>query len=673
MAVQEVTKPIVKDESFQIHNNKMDSIITKLQGIIDALGLDPTIYKPAGTKTCAELVHSLLITGNLGDVYNITDSGTTTADFVEGAGKPINAGANVAIVDIGTGGTSVYKFDLLSGIVDLSNYVQKSQTQGLLKNDGTVDTNDYAEKVTGATNGNLAGLNGSGNLTDSGWNGAKDTTSISGNPISISGLKANQLAINPIITFEPIQAGSGTPSPSNIRAISGYDKVEVGSCGKNLVNIYANVKEPSDTAIANTTKRIFEPNTLVKGLAFNNYYRSDQVSNISAINETLSGYSSNIYGVGYAVKLKNVEYTVSWSTKTGNLHILKYAKDGTFMGSSELSTSPTTITMPSNTDMTVILIVGSDSSFSISNLQVEENTTSTTYSPYHKTTDISESLGQTVYGATWYLRTGKLLGEWTLIDLSTLSWGYSSSSKRYEAPLPNAKNVGTGRSAEVICEKYATDTGAAVGDSYKVFVSSTNIYVYDASQGGNPTGNCAYKLATPIEIQLTPHEISLLKDYAYVSTNGTSIALDYHNGELASLADVAQLGETVNELGKYVDVNEANDYSFKKVFTPASGSTVFKLKITPVGSTNNTVEGIIFSRYNICSFAIMMNSNNKVLVANINTLTHVQSGASSVDLTINVDSSGDFAIITGNSIYDTWLIEGYSRSGKDYFKAEPVV
>jgi hypothetical protein len=61
-----------------------------------------------------------------------------------------------------------------------------------------------------------------------------------------------------------------------------------------------------------------------------------------------------------------------------------------------------------------------------------------------------------------------------------------------------------------------------------------------------------YELATPIEIQLTPHEISLLKDYAYVSTNGTSIALDYHNGEIATLGDVAQLGETVENANSHI-------------------------------------------------------------------------------------------------------------------------
>lgn len=77
-------------------------------------------YHAAGTKTVAQLTGSLLIAENEGCVYNVTDSGTTTADFVDGAGHPINAGDNVGVCDVGGG---VYKFDLLSGFVDLSNYL----------------------------------------------------------------------------------------------------------------------------------------------------------------------------------------------------------------------------------------------------------------------------------------------------------------------------------------------------------------------------------------------------------------------------------------------------------------------------------------------------------------------------------------------------------------------
>ena len=80
-------------------------------------------YHAAGTKTVAQLTSSLLVAENEGCVYNITDSGTTTPDFVDGAGHPINAGDNVVVCDVGGG---VYKFDLLSGFVDLSNYLTKT-------------------------------------------------------------------------------------------------------------------------------------------------------------------------------------------------------------------------------------------------------------------------------------------------------------------------------------------------------------------------------------------------------------------------------------------------------------------------------------------------------------------------------------------------------------------
>ncbi len=93
-------------------------------------------YHHAGTKTVAELTSSLLIASNEGNVYNITDNGKTTADFIEGAGKKIEEGANVGVAKVG----NAYKFDLLSGFIDSSGFVNKSETKGLLKNDGSVDT-----------------------------------------------------------------------------------------------------------------------------------------------------------------------------------------------------------------------------------------------------------------------------------------------------------------------------------------------------------------------------------------------------------------------------------------------------------------------------------------------------------------------------------------------------
>ena len=78
-------------------------------------------YKAKGTVAFANLPS--LSSTNEGNVYNVSDSFTTTADFVEGSGKTHPAGTNVVIVNT-TGST--YKYDVLAGMVDLSGYVEDS-------------------------------------------------------------------------------------------------------------------------------------------------------------------------------------------------------------------------------------------------------------------------------------------------------------------------------------------------------------------------------------------------------------------------------------------------------------------------------------------------------------------------------------------------------------------
>ena len=85
--------------------------------IAAALG---SVYTPGGSKTMSQLTSTLLVAANQGKVYNVSDGGTSTADFVEGAGKPVPAGANVAVINTGTDESPVYKFDAMPGFVDLS-------------------------------------------------------------------------------------------------------------------------------------------------------------------------------------------------------------------------------------------------------------------------------------------------------------------------------------------------------------------------------------------------------------------------------------------------------------------------------------------------------------------------------------------------------------------------
>lgn len=82
-------------------------------------------FKPGGSVTFANL--PTLNATNLGKILNITNSFTTTADFVEGAGKTYPAGTNVAIVDIGTSSSPSYKYDIQGSFFDLSGYVEETE------------------------------------------------------------------------------------------------------------------------------------------------------------------------------------------------------------------------------------------------------------------------------------------------------------------------------------------------------------------------------------------------------------------------------------------------------------------------------------------------------------------------------------------------------------------
>lgn len=75
-------------------------------------------YKPAGS-----IMFSFLPTlgaDQEGKVYNIIDEFTTTEDFIEGAGNQYPAGTNIVCIDSDDAGT--YKWDVLAGFVDLSEY-----------------------------------------------------------------------------------------------------------------------------------------------------------------------------------------------------------------------------------------------------------------------------------------------------------------------------------------------------------------------------------------------------------------------------------------------------------------------------------------------------------------------------------------------------------------------
>ena len=159
----------------------VEAALAELLGKINAL---PSSIVPKGTKAFAGLDPTTdLVAANVGFMYNISDAFETTADFVEGAGHAIPAGANVYIANPSTG---VYKYDIFQGMYDLSGYALKSE---MSITDGTgadadkttiqlksglskqvliahQDITGKADKDTDAVAGNFAIFDANGNPVD---------------------------------------------------------------------------------------------------------------------------------------------------------------------------------------------------------------------------------------------------------------------------------------------------------------------------------------------------------------------------------------------------------------------------------------------------------------------------------------------------------------------------
>lgn len=169
------------------------SEITNDSGFISETTIDEKISAavagaliPGGSVTFENL--PTLAKANNNHIYNVEDAFTTTADFLEGAGKDYPAGTNVAIINVGTSSAPSYKYDTYTGTVDYSVFMKKqaSATENHFAKfdangqavDAGVGESDFlkasdiankADKVTGENlNGKIASLDASGNLANSG-------------------------------------------------------------------------------------------------------------------------------------------------------------------------------------------------------------------------------------------------------------------------------------------------------------------------------------------------------------------------------------------------------------------------------------------------------------------------------------------------------------------------
>lgn len=210
---------------------------------------------------------------------------------------------------------------------------------------------------------------------------ALKTFEATGNPIVLPEYKS---LVKLKTTFSPKQAGSGDPSPENVRPISGYDSVAVNVRGKNLFNIS---KVENNAQITNNGDGSLTVSTGIGTSAANTG---------KTLREICDGITPGTYTI-------NAE-----STGTNKFVYTKV------IGLWNYGTSKTLTDEMLDSDL-YFYASGIETTATVSNIQLELGSTPTPYEPYQPGTTAAITLPETIYGGKVDAVTGVGSKEWGFI------------------------------------------------------------------------------------------------------------------------------------------------------------------------------------------------------------------------------------------------------------------
>lgn len=347
-----------------------------------------------------------------------------------------------------------------------------------------------------------------------------------------------------IVDLEPVQSGSGTPSPSNVRAISGHTQVQVGNVGKNVFDeVYPNIESYTSATVA------------YKAIAVSNgtYTMSTNAPKNISQNANLFLLEGNVQ-TGASTVNNGVSVGISRTVESVNGYIT-------------VGYRMTDGVDPRNY-----------------NVQIEKGSSATDYEPYNGyTTTIN--LGGTYYGGTLDAVTGGLTVTDGFDDLGTLTWStrYTGSVNKVVSANVSATYKTTNETKNLKCIASNYDYKQKVfgvddlryPDNFDV-----GIYSYSSNQtiiylvipvNDTPTGSFVYELATPTTIQLTPTQIDTLigQNNVFTPLTGQSIE-EVEFREVLAWDDVERAINVKLDLSSVAPIeytnNASQSYNQKQLF-----------------------------------------------------------------------------------------------------------
>jgi len=331
----------------------------------------------------------------------------------------------------------------------------------------------------------------------------RSTQTASGNPITLTDcapINAESLKV----TLQPKQEGSGDPSPTNIRTITGYTQTSVEGCGKNRMD-FAGFLTASNQSFTENDSTFTIP--LITNEVLGWYEFSDADIQIICSIDDLSGtannprieFRQNGSLAGIVVNATNKQITVTCSAFRMN-----YSSYGS------VTVAKPMIRLASESDAT--------------------------FEPY-QSTSATIQFGQTVYGGTVDFE-GGTDEEYSRIDLGSLTWSYrgTTTDGLFSADLPG---YAFKSDIDALCEgfKYigtvptVTDMrGKNNGDTALFYSSGSEsrvVYVIDTDYSDATEFKTAvtgiylvFEKATPTTLPTAPADLALLKGTNNLSADG---------------------------------------------------------------------------------------------------------------------------------------------------------
>ena len=287
-----------------------------------------------------------------------------------------------------------------------------------------------------------------------------------------------------VVDINPVQSGSGDPSPDNVRPISGWSEVNVQRTGVNLWNglNYTSGLYLTDTGVRNVNTS-YGHTDYIPVAPDSTYY----VSGISGSNPSICWYDNSKNFIGGE---KNNSETSKFISMPSNAHFIRVS----------------------------FLLDNVDT------LMVNYPATDHDYHPYSGQS-INIRLGQTVYGGTLDVVSGVLTVDYEhLLFDGSEGWNLQSINSHGIANFKlTASTPGYTTPVDLICNRLSLQTSIIAETTTEGIMPAGGVDIYvrlNSSKASTVAEfkqwlasnnvEVVYKIRTPLTIQLTPHEVTAL-------------------------------------------------------------------------------------------------------------------------------------------------------------------